>query len=97
MRKFLLALLIVFVGVFAVSAIPLHPGGEPLGISAGIPADAVLTPALSMEALQVIVEVEAITVIQPALTLDTIFVYITNIGQHQSDASRPPVNFHLLC
>ena len=97
MRKILLALLILFVGVFAVSAAHLHSGGEPLGISVGIPADAVLTVALPLEALQGSVEVWAVIVVKPVLTQDTIFVYVTDTGQFQTETSRPPINFHFFC
>ncbi|GHV79100.1 hypothetical protein AGMMS49944_08910 [Spirochaetia bacterium] len=95
MRKILLALLILFVGVIAVSATTRPPGGEPLELSAGFSVDAVLTEGASLEVLQGSVLAEGIE--QTPLPRQAILVYITNTGQLQIDTSKPHVNFHLLC
>ncbi|GHU82097.1 hypothetical protein FACS189468_5910 [Spirochaetia bacterium] len=104
MRKFLFALLILMVGVFAVSAVPAHPpGGVPLEIAIfegyGIaPPDTVLTMApLSTDQGSVLAEAVITDFVFPARPQDVLGVSITNTGQAQGNIFVQPTGFYLLC
>jgi hypothetical protein len=103
MRKFLFALLILMVGVFAVSAAPIHPpGGVPLEIAIsdgyGIATpDTVLSVApLSADQGSVLAEAVITDCPFPAVPQDILRVSITNTGQLQGTIPVQPQDFYLL-
>jgi hypothetical protein len=97
MRKILLVLLILFVGVFAVSAIPLRPGGEPLELLGLVQGEAVLTASPSLEVPQDRVQAVGVVVDTGPLPWQAIMVYGIDTGQLQTDSLKQPIDFYLLC
>jgi hypothetical protein len=94
-KKLFLFLLILFVGVFVVSAAPLYPEGEPQELSAGFSVDAVLTEGSSIEALQVSVLAGGID--EKSMPRQAPLAYVTNTSQLQTDSLKQLSGFYLLC
>jgi hypothetical protein len=94
-KKLFLVLLVLMVGMSAVSAAPLYPGGEPRELSEGFSVDAVLTEGSFIEALQV--SVLAVGIDETPMPRQDPVAYIANTGQFQTDSLKQQPNFYLLC